>query len=153
MSNNANKPGFGLDNALVEISKRLKDPFLRLMLGLVIVLGIIAIARTNLQVTIVVALAGVVLFIVYLIYLWLINVNSWKYSVKKTEQIMREVAQQMTNAINRDQYISGIQTKQDFGASMVRAIRKAVVEDDYKESIEGMAQKFKDAFGVPDSML
>jgi len=145
MSNNENTSS-GLGDALVVTVKRLKDPFLLGMLGCIIVLGIVAVARTDIYVTLILAMVVIVLFLSYLIYLW-------RTSASRTEQMSRELANQMIIAIQRDEYIKGPQRKQDFGASLVRAIRKSEVDKDHKKAVEAMAIKFKDGFNVPDSIL
>jgi uncharacterized membrane protein YfhO len=146
MSNNNEDTASGLGGALLETVKRLKDPFLLGMLGCIIVLGFVAVARTDIYVTIVLAIVVVVLFLSYLIFLW-------RTSVSRIEQMTRELANQMIIAIQRDEYIKGPQRKLDFGASLVRAIRKSEIDKDYKKAVEAMAKKFKDGFNVPDSIL
>ncbi len=146
MSNSDNNPVSILGKSLLEAIYRIKDQTLLAIVALIIVLGILAAIGINVYVMLVIAILVVVLFSIYLFVLS-------KISVTKTEQMTRNLATQMIIAIQRDEYISGKKTKQDFGASLVRAIRKSNVDNDYKKAVEAMAQEFKNAFEVPDSIL
>ncbi len=162
MSSNANNPVSVLGNTLLEIPKQLKDRFLLGILAYVIVLGIVAVVRTNIYVTIVIASVVVLLFFAYLYYLWRVFVTRAEQTTmrlaKQTEQMSRNLAKNMSSAIKKGEYIKGgHRTQMDFGASLMGAIQRTQKEmkemneaDDQIKVLEVMTKEFKIEFDVPD---
>ena len=128
----------GLVKALEEGLKRQKDKFLLGMVLLTILLAIVAIARTDVYVTIVLAIVVVVLFLGYLIYLL-------QMSSARTEHLIQEIASQIIIAIQHEGYIPGHQRRTDFGATLVGKILDAKVERKNRKYIKIMADKFYEA--------
>lgn len=91
-----------LGRTLEKIPERLADQFLLVMLGVVVVLGIAAIVRGDLSLTIVLAVVILALFFGYLLYRVLITAADSK-------TIARELARRVTDAILREGYVPGKQ--------------------------------------------
>jgi len=142
----ANESKVGLAGALVEGVKRLKDPFLLGMVLLIIVLAIVAIARTDITITIVLFAVAVLFFLGYLFYLF-------RTSAARTEMLMQEIASQIIIAIQQEGYIPGHERRGDFGATLVGYILKAQVERSQRKALLIMAEKFKQAFGLSESIF
>ncbi len=132
-----------LGRTLEKIPERLADQFLLVMLGVVVVLGIAAIVRGDLSLTIVLAVVILALFFGYLLYRVLITAADSK-------TIARELARRVTDAILREGYVPGKQKQKDLGAALIMHVRRANLRPGI---IAVVTKEFKEAFRVDEEII
>jgi hypothetical protein len=130
--------------ALQSIARDLRNPFLRGLLGLTIVLALVAIARAGFEALLLLSAVVIILYIAYLLFL------SYKTNAQNSEAF-RQLALRIVIAIRKPGYVPGKVKQSDLGAALAEHVRNAASKY-AKNGGKIMAEEFEKGLDVPESM-